>query len=98
MPDTRLMVMCHDRVLEDCSHCLTLSNLEVYSWKFRKKAQVLGAKGVHLVVQIDQAPGSEHEEGAMVCIRFAVPRQVARKQAGEPVGKGTTEGICSYPS
>ena len=59
------MAVCDDRVLEDCSRHLTLSNLEAYSWVSRKKPQVLGAKEVHLVVQAGQKPESRHEEGVV---------------------------------
>ena len=37
MLDTRLMVVCSERMLEDYSYRLVLSNLEVNSWKYRKK-------------------------------------------------------------
>jgi len=36
MFDERLTVVCHDRMLEGCSCRLTLSNLEVNSWKSQK--------------------------------------------------------------
>ena len=55
---------------------------------------MLGAKGVHLVIQVDQDSGSEHEDSASG-IGFTVPQQVARKQAVGPVGKGTTKVISA---
>ena len=59
------MVVCDDRMLEDCSYRLTLSNLEANSWISRKKTWVLDAEA-HLVVQTDQKPESDHKEGVVV--------------------------------
>ena len=56
------MVVCDGRMLEHCSYRLTLSNLEVNSWKSECRVQ----SRPHLVVQADRKPGSEHEEGVVV--------------------------------
>ena len=37
MLDVRLIIMYHDRTLEDSSYLLALSNLKVSCWKFRRK-------------------------------------------------------------
>jgi hypothetical protein len=66
MLDTRLVVVCHDRMLEDCSYRLTHRFLEVNFWKSRKKVWVLDAKEAHLVVQVDQNLESEHSDGVVV--------------------------------
>ena len=83
------MVVCDGRMLEHCSYRLTLSNLEVNSWKSRSAGCKVGPLGGPS--RPKSGIGARGSRG----VGFAVSRQVARKQAIEAVGKGTTEDISA---